>query len=270
MIIMCGLQGTTNALGYMKDELLQYDQYVKGTNDRIAQQVIDSSSSIIDKTSDVDEVIGLSSSYENKILGTVLQFLRDNILIVLIIITLVLIIAFARYIRDLMEIILLGGASIALILGFVYVIPVYMTMFYNIVINNVCENLSYEVLGVKTEKYDADNTELVKVDTDGNFVYSSSSLTLYKVGWRQLKEFYAQMNVEESEVCAGKTSVLNQESGVYVEGDSIKIDTDILFNTLQIYGDYQYTNGNTVYQLSANKTVSNNEVKHISQCLCIT
>lgn len=52
--------------------------------------------------------------------------------------------------------------------------------------------------------------------------------------------------------------VLNQESGVYVEGDSIKIDTDILFNTLQIYGDYQYTNGNTVYQLSANKTVSNN------------
>lgn len=257
-IVICGLQGTTNALGYMKDELLQYDQYVKGTNDRIAQQVIDSSSSIIDKTSDVDEVIGLSSSYENKILGTVLQFLRDNILIVLIIITLVLIIAFARYIRDLMEIILLGGASIALILGFVYVIPVYMTMFYNIVINNVCENLSYEVLGVKTEKYDADNTELVKVDTDGNFVYSSSSLTLYKVGWRQLKEFYAQMNVEESEVCAGKTSVLNQESGVYVEGDSIKIDTDILFNTLQIYGDYQYTNGNTVYQLSANKTVSNN------------
>lgn len=257
-IVICGLHGTTNALGYMKDELLQYEQYVKGTNDRIAQQVIDSSSSIIDKTSDVDEVIGLSSSYENKILGKVLQFFRNNILLVLVIVSLILIIAFARYVRDMMEIILLGGISIALILGFVYVIPVYLPMFYNIIINNVCENLSYEVLGIKTEKYDADNTELVQVDSDGNFTYGSSSLTLYKVGWRKLKDFYAQMNVEESDASAGNISILNQESGVYVEGDSIKVDTSILFSTLQISGDYTYTNGNTVYQLSANKTVSNN------------
>lgn len=257
-IVIAGIQGTNNPLGYTKDELMQYEQYVEGTNDRIHKQVVELSSNLIDKTSDVTGVVGLESSYSNKILGTALQLIRKYVWFFFALIILFLIFAFARYVRDLMEIILLSIISAIFSFGFVYVIPVYLPMFYNIVINNMCENLTYEVLGMKTEQYDADNSSLIQLDADGSYKYCSSSLTLYKVGWRDLDSFYESVGVDPEDVSGGKTVVINQEGGVFVEGDSIKINTHILYKTLQIYGKYEATNGSSVYQLTANKTVSNN------------
>ena len=237
---------------------MQYEQYVEGTNDRIHKQVVELSSNLIDKASDVTGVIGLESSYTSKILGTALRVIRQYVWVFFAVIILFLIFAFARYVRDLMEIILLSIISAMVSFGFVYVLPVYLPMFYNIVINNMCENLTYEVLGTKTEQYDADNDSLVQLDDDGNYKYQSSSLTLYKVGWRDLDDFYDSVGVSAEDVSGGKTQVISQEAGIFVEGDSIKINTHILYKTLQIYGKYEATNGSSVYQLTANKTVSNN------------
>lgn len=257
-VVIAGIQGTNNPLGYTKDELMQYEQYVEGTNDRIHKQVVELSSNLIDKASDVTGVIGLESSYTSKILGTALRVIRQYVWVFFAVIILFLIFAFARYVRDLMEVILLSIISAMVSFGFVYVLPVYLPMFYNIVINNMCENLTYEVLGTKTEQYDADNDSLVQLGDDGNYKYQSSSLTLYKVGWRDLDDFYDSVGVSAEDVSGGKTQVISQEAGIFVEGDSIKINTHILYKTLQIYGKYEATNGSSVYQLTANKTVSNN------------
>ena len=237
---------------------MQYEQYVEGTNDRIHKLVVELSSNLIDKASEVTGVIGLESSYTSKILGTALRVIRQYVWVFFAVIILFLIFAFARYVRDLMEVILLSIISAMVSFGFVYVLPVYLPMVYNIVINNMCENLTYEVLGTKTEQYDADNDSLVQLDDTGNYKYQSSSLTLYKVGWRDLDDFYDSVGVSAEDVSGGKTQVINQEAGIFVEGDSIKINTHILYKTLQIYGKYEATNGSSVYQLTANKTVSNN------------
>ena len=76
-------------------------------------------------------------------------------------------------------------------------------------------------------------------DDDGNYKYQSSSLTLYKVGWRDLDDFYDSVGVSAEDVSGGKTQVISQEAGIFVEGDSIKINTHILYKTLQIYGKYE-------------------------------
>lgn len=96
-VVIAGIQGTNNPLGYTKDELMQYEQYVEGTNDRIHKQVVELSSNLIDKASDVTGVIGLESSYTSKILGTALRVIRQYVWVFFAVIILFLIFAFARY-----------------------------------------------------------------------------------------------------------------------------------------------------------------------------
>ena len=258
-IIIYGLGGTNNPQGYAKNELSQYDNFVEGSSNRITKVITDLSNSIIDKTSNVDSVIGLKTSYEDSVLGTVFTYVRDNWLIIFVVILLILLIAFMKMHRDLLETIILMVVSTGFLYVFIYVAPVYLPMFFNVVINNTCENLTYEVLAAKTEQQDADDNNITNLDSDGNYKMNTSSLTLYRVGSANLKDFYESLGVTQAEVTGGKTAIVDQEAGTFVEGDSIKVNTDLLFKNLSITGAYTTTaEGNSVYNLSAAKTVSSN------------
>lgn len=250
--------GTNNSVGYAKDGLAEYDSFVSNSNSRIAQQIVQYSQDFLEKTTSISGIIGLRSSYEDSILGPVTRALQENWWLFIVVVIIILLFAFMKMHRDLMETIILLAASVGVTYALVFIIPVYMNMFYNVAINNICENLSYEIVGVKAENQDANIENNLLVDDEGNLKLNTSSITLYKVASKDLQYFYNSINVDASEVIGGHTEVLNQDAGVFAEGDSLKINLDILFDTLQITGESTDMDGNFVYQMQASKVVSNN------------
>lgn len=261
-LVFNGLNGTNNPLGYAKNRLLEYEQFVNNSLERFKTQISDISRNILDNIKDVDGVIGLKSSYVDPILGNIFQVVRDLFVPFMLICGLLILIAFMKMKRDLIESAILTGVSLVVVFLFIYIFPIYLPMAYNVVINNVCEVLTYEVLGVKTEINDTNDTNVTMLDDTGNFVYDTSSLTLYRVGFNEINKLADDLGVTSNEISGGNRYIIDQEAGLFAEGDSIKINTDILFKTLPITGSYTSEGSDDdtsgVYQLKATKTVSNN------------
>ena len=173
------------------------------------------------------------------------------------IVALIFLAAFMRMRRDLIESVVMVVVSLAVTYAFVNIVPVYLPLAYNSVINNVSENLTYQVLGTSAEINDIEDTHVSSVGNDGDFLNQTTSLTLYKVSTKDFADFADSLNVEQSQLLGGKKYIVDQASGLYAEGDKLKISADVLFNTLPITGSYE-DSGEGTYTLKATKTVSNN------------
>lgn len=251
-------QGTKNPKGYSDDKTLEYKKFVSTKFEQFQDQVIKLSDNLIDKLATADGIIGMDSSYENFLLGNFLRIARENFILILVVSLLILLVAFLKFHRDLLEIIVLTLVSSLIIGLFVYILPIYIPMAYNFVIDKTSQVTAFRVVGMNTDEASSNNYAVVQTDEDGNYKYNSASLTLYKIDPTELDSFYANMRIEASDVMAGDTYILNQESGLFIEGDSIKVNTDILFDNLPIRGKYTTVNGTFCWQLKATKTVSNN------------
>lgn len=255
--IFCNSNGTNNPVGYAKNFQLQYDTYVKNTLERFTTQLIDLSNSIFSKLGKLDGVIGLKNTYTDPILGNLLGMIRQYWIPFCFIVALIFLAAFMRMRRDLIESVVMVVVSLAVTYAFVNIVPVYLPLAYNSVINNVSENLTYQVLGTSAEINDIEDTHVSSVGNDGDFLNQTTSLTLYKVSTKDFADFADSLNVEQSQLLGGKKYIVDQASGLYAEGDKLKISADVLFNTLPITGSYE-DSGEGTYTLKATKTVSNN------------
>lgn len=255
--IISGLNGTNNPKGYSTNSLEQYEKFVSNSSDRFLSKLADLSQSILDYTSGVRGVIGLRESLQNPAFGRVLNFCRDNLLFLVLMLIVVLIYAFSKMKLDLPQLIFRLFLSVGIMYAMITVIPTYVPMLFNIVINNVSETLSYKTMAVKTENgiIDAGENE---IDEDGTTKFNTNSVTLYRASALHYGDWLDQVNVDADEISAGDICVLDDQAGLFVEGDSLKISTDRLFDTLKIQGSTTEGDGETLHTLKTYKTVSNN------------
>lgn len=255
--IFCNSNGTNDPVGYAKNFQLQYDTYVKNTLERFTTQLIDLSDSLFSKVSKLDGVIGLKNTYTDPILGNLLGTIRQYWIPFCFIVGLIFLAAFMKMRRDLIESVVMVVVSLAITYAFVNIVPVYLPLAYNSVINNVSENLTYQILGTSAEINDVEDTHVSSVSDNGDFLNQTTSLTLYKVGTKDFADFANSLNVDQSQLLGGKKYIIDQASGLYAEGDKLKISADVLFDTLPITGSYE-DSGEGTYTMKATKTVSNN------------
>lgn len=255
--IFCNSNGTNDPVGYAKNFQLQYDTYVKNTLERFTTQLIDLSDSLFSKVSKLDGVIGLKNTYTDPILGNLLGTIRQYWIPFCFIVGLIFLAAFMKMRRDLIESVIMVVVSLAVTYAFVNIVPVYLPLAYNSVINNVSENLTYQILGTSAEINDVEDTHVSSVGDNGDFLNQTTSLTLYKVGTKDFADFANSLNVDQSQLLGGKKYIIDQASGLYAEGDKLKISADVLFDTLPITGSYE-DSGEGTYTMKATKTVSNN------------
>lgn len=257
-VIMSCEDGIKNPQTYYNDKMSEYKQFLATKTEQWTEQVTKASKGIIDKLSNVTGTLGMESSYEDTILGTVLRIMRENFVLIAILVVLILLVAFLKFHRDLLEVCILSAGTVGFFALMVFIIPIYLPMLYNFLVDKTSSTTAYKVLALQAEENTVNDKSIIEIDSDGNYVYNTSSLTLFKVDIKDLNRFYDNMSVSAEDVTAGKTVILNQEAGIFMEGDSIKINTDILFDTLPITGSYKPSQGSICWQLEANKTVSNN------------
>lgn len=250
------LNGTSNPLAYANEGTYAYDRYVNDTESRGENTLLTFSEKLVDSLGYIDQIIGIKTSAQDGILGPAFAFVKKHWLMSFMLLLVILLFAFARTRKDGFQTIVLLGACTLFAYLFVYIFPTYLPLAYNALINNVSETLAYKILAVKVETNDLNQTDTVALDEDGNYAFNTSSLNLYRVGLKDLTSLYNGLGIEESDVVGGSSCIVNQEAGLFVEGDTIKINTDVLFDTLKITGSIDSSTGN--YYLKSIKTVSNN------------
>lgn len=254
-MLINGIEGTNNARGYTDSLLFQYTKYTEDAANRAVLRLVDLSRMLVNGTTDVDGVIGWKNAYEDPILGKVLLFIRQYWVFALLMFVILLLMSFARFKRDMFQTIVIFVSSIAIAFLFVTIVPVYLPMVYNSVLYNLSDTFLYKILAQKAEYVDASDDAQAELNDDGNYKYDTGSITLYRKSNLDLRNMYDLIGIDESEVSAGKSYIINQGAGMFLQGDSIKINTDVLFKTLKIDGSIA---ADASYKLKASKIVSNN------------
>lgn len=258
-VLIQNLNGTSNPEAYQKNALLQYENFVDNTPERIKKNLTSFANELIGSVSKTDGVIGVHNTYNLKIIGDFFNAVRSHFQLVIVVIAIVVIFCFMKNYSGLARSLIIGALSMGITYVFIMVVPVYMPYVINSVTNNLTRSLAFEMVGVQIEQESATATVMNTLDADGNIELSASSMSLYRFPFYKMGEVVEDLALTDtSEITGGNTYVINQDAGTYAEDDTIKISLASLMNTLKITGSYDSNTEGKIYQFKSYKTASNN------------
>lgn len=249
------LDGTSNPEAYSKNALLQYDNFVENTPDRIRNNVVNFADDILSYVGELDGIIGIKDTYSMELIGRFFNFLRENIVFIILLIAAFVVFCFIKNNNTIFHSILVGVMAAGAAYVFLIVIPVYLPYIYNSITNNVSQPLAFEALGMSLEKESANQGTK---PLDGEVDLTSSTISLYRYPFYDLSDIREKLALADmTPVTGGDVYVFNEDSGLYLENTTVKISLADLMGTLQISGEYD-TGHQGVYQLRSYKTSSSN------------
>lgn len=255
-VIFFGLGGTENPANFTKNNLYEYQHLVNSAYNRFYKFSYDTVNKIEKSCSGTSGIIGLKDPFTEKYVGSFFNLLRTYWLQVMIAAIVVLLIIFAINQKELLSIILKIAVTGIFIYVYLVLVPKYGPIAFNFFTNNLMSDVAYEALAIKTEQHAIKDDVTTSVDKNGQFKIKDSSLTLFRVQSKDLSELYKRFNTSSDATTGGNIDILNQNAGIYLESDSLKVNLDILLRSIVLEGSYVTDEGVPIYQLSAKKTVS--------------
>lgn len=249
------LNGLQDAIGYTKNTF-DYDDMVNdqyGRFIKLSKSIVDG---IIKAPAQVRGILGIENAYQNPVFGQVLTHYKIAIPILVVLVIILCIIRFMSARSDLGQLAVVIVSTLACAIFFTSIFPVYIPTLYNVGTNNLTKNLAYTSLMMKSEDYD--NLMKDKENENGEVELQTMSVNLYKLSKTDLEYVCNKLNITPSEAGSGKAFPIDSTSGIYLEGNIVKLNLDKLFSNLPITGKYKPgDNGKAYYQLSMEKRASN-------------
>lgn len=252
--IIEGLQGTKTATQYEKDILVSNVVLLDETN-AFETALLDIAETVLDTIADIQGVLGIVPADSNPIFGSVMRFFVENSLYFYIMFVAVFIF---RYLRrgDLLYVGVMSVASCIFFYLFCYILPVYVPMAYNSTSSIVTENLISEILLYNSERYSTTYANASIAGLTEDYDTKTTSITIYRMNEKQLKVFSEQYDIDFELFRYGDIYILDSNIGLYVQGDSLKVNLDVFLYNNPIYGSYVTDDGVTRYVLSSDKMSS--------------
>lgn len=250
------LNGITNKTYHTKNSKGNIDNYNESMLNSLENLVRDIMKKFLSNFSNITGVVGIKNAYQDPLLGKLVYYAKTYYFIFLAVILLVTIL---RVLRNSLR--FSRGVVVALGLtlfsyAYVQIIPVYIPIILNAVQNNITLNLNYSIIGTALENYG--KTYERNLDSKGNYIYSTTSLNLYRLSGDDMK-YLAETYGDN--FCDGTARVLNEgTTGVFLQGNTIKINLDVLVQNISIIGGYTRdpNNNKLYYKLESKKKVSSN------------
>lgn len=208
------------------------------------------------EVANVDGLLGLKNRYESSLFGKVFFGISEYSFFICILLGFVFLANFTRQRFNLTYTVGMTAFAVALVYAFLNIFPVYVPYAFNAVVNNTGKNLAYDITLVGAEVYEDAYGNAQEVDKDGRFKETIGSVNLYKLSQAGAEELAANLAVDKSRFMNGNVYILDEQSGIYVEGDTIKVSLDSLFYGNPILGTYETTADGQLYQLKAYKEYS--------------
>ena len=252
-VIVPGLDGTDTPEAYSKNSVLQYDQFVQNSYDRFENIIYEIVNNLVTNLSSTDGILGISNSYNVPLIGNLLNFLRNNMFVIMIVICFFVLFAYAKNSRNLVRSIIIAGFSTGIVYVFICALPSFLPYLFNSVSDNITDNLASEIVATRAEQDSAK-----KILSNSATLGKTASITLYRGSVKDIIAMCDELSCDTNDIVGGKYEVLSEPAGTYFENDSIKMNINVLMNTLPIASKAEESDAGTFYQFTSYKTTSNN------------
>lgn len=256
-VMVEAMNGTTYATGYERtlteslDKVMgdSYGWWINGTAS-IGSKVANG------PLGQIDGVLGTRDSREDEVFSKV-RILIDKFYIYIVLVLLLFFIV--RYMRDKANLwhtvytvlVVLVSSTI-----FLKELPIYIPKMYNFFSQNINRELAYNIVYTKSEQYMKTYNPSTEVDSKGNYSKSTTSLDLYHLTEQDREKLAEQYGLSLRNLNNGGSESVDVNSGLYVQGDTLKVNLDVLLSTSPITGSYKDTAYGKTYQFTGDKMFS--------------
>lgn len=248
------VDGIANIAGYTKNIAKEYND--AGGSKKGENTVAKWTNKMLNTIGSFTGVIGVRNAYQDNIFGKFLYNAKEYMIYILVIVTVYIITTVARRRNNFIYAGYIWIKSMSLTLVALTIIPVWLPILVNGFINNTSDDLGYKALYMKQERYANPYAEDIGYDENGRFSLSGSSINLYRIPSWEVGDFCSENGIDEYEVMSGQAYVLDDNTGLFIEGDTIKMNIERLFAGISVTGEYVSGNsGYNYYELKAKKNV---------------
>lgn len=254
-IFIQAYNGNENIASFTKNAYKEYTSledkdWLTNTSVKLAQ-------SVLDALGNSGGMIGLKSAYEDTVFGYLLYNSNKFMIIILAVVGIFFVAMFSKRRISFLVTILSTIACISITYFMLQIVPVFIPQGINWTINNFSDEVAYKSLIMKEEQYKDpfknSNSKNGKEDYD----LGKTTMTLYTLSRYDVSMICASYGIDDFELLRGTSYNVDDGSGLFIQGTSIKIDLEKFLKGISISGSYDKTNVDAPYKLTVKKYVGN-------------
>lgn len=235
-----GMLGTAYSETIVKNYQLSYDELVKDQYSRFTILIKDFVSGVLDTLGRIDGVLAIKNGYENGFFNALMSFVQRAYLIIAVGLLILIAVKFLRGHFNFLYVVMIACLVFAAFEVYAVWMPTAIPSAYNMVVNDVVENLVWNTITVKAEAYDETYKNSNRKDTvTGEPRPYTATVTLYRMTQGEMLQVCERTGANIVDVRSGVPIYLDEQAGIFVQGDSIKMSIDRLLVNNTMRGLYK-------------------------------
>lgn len=235
-----GMLGTQYASTLAKNLQIDYEAMVEDQYNRFAGFLLKWVSEAIDSIGAIDGVLAIKDGYENGFFNFIMNFLQEAYVLLVVVLLVILAVKFIRGRINAIYLLFIGALTFAAFNVYAVWMPTAVPAAYNFFVNDAVEDLVWNTVAVKAEDYDKVYTDSgMKDPVSGEPRPYTATITLYKLTQAELTAVSERTGESLQSIKEGSVIWLDEEAGIFLQGDQIKQSIDRLFVNNTMRGLYE-------------------------------
>lgn len=235
-----GMMGNQYSETMVKNYQLSYEQLVDDQYGRLTRLIQDLTSDAVATLGRIDGVLAIKNGYESGFFNLIMDFIQRAYLLIAVALFIVIAVKFLRGHYSLFYVAMIGALVFASFQVYAVWMPTAVPAAYNFFVNDVIEDVVWNTVTVKSEEYENTYRDSDRVDVQtGEPRPYTATITLYKMTQAEMESIAEQAAVSVNDIRTGKPVFLDEDAGIFVQGDAIKMSIDKLLANNAMRGLYQ-------------------------------
>lgn len=235
-----GMLGNAYSETMIKNYQLSYDMLVEQQYGRFTELIKDFTSDALENLGRIDGVLAIKNGYENGFFNTIMDFVQRGYLIIAVILLILIAVKFLRGRYNLISVFLIAALVFSAFEVYAVWMPTAIPAAYNFFVNDVVEDVVWNTVTVKSESYEEVYKDAGRKDPQtGELRPYTATITLYRLTQGEMEQIAERANVSEVDIRSGRTVFLDEQAGIFVQGDAIKMSIDKLLANNTMRGLYK-------------------------------
>lgn len=235
-----GLLGTQYASSLVKNAQVSYEQLVDDQAGRFLNFLIQIVDTAADTLGKIDGVLSIKGPYDNAFFNVIFNFIQEFYLLIAVVLLVITAAKFFKGHFNMLYVVFVGCLCIAGFEVYANWLPTLVPQVYNFAVNDAIENVVWNTTFYNAESYKDTYRNADNIDpASGKLQPYTGTITLYQLTNAEMRDVAARTGVDIDRIKKGTIVHLDQDAGIFVQGNLIKMSIDRLLVNNSMRGLYK-------------------------------
>lgn len=235
-----GMLGTVYTDTLIKNYKMSYDNLVEDQYGRLTMLIVQGATGAVNFLGGIDGALAIRNGYENRFFNMLVGFIKDAYLLIAIVLIVIIAVKFLRGRYSMVYVVFIAFLVFSGFWVYAEWMPTAVPAVYNFFVNDVVEDVVWNTVMVKAEQYDETYKDADRKDpVTGEPKPYTATITLYKMTTDEMEQIAERLGERYEDVVTGKIIFLDEDAGIFVQGDAIKMSVDKLLANNTMRGLYK-------------------------------